>query len=467
MQSESKSSNILKVTAVFATVFCCVFTAITLKYLLVRHYGADRGYIYAGACIASTVCLIAAGMYFANSRKRLVSNIKELAAVSSAITVGFIVNLYLALLSVYLMPVALSAFIIAPLSRRHDAFVGNLMSNILTAAILMTEAVATGGEIEPIVVMLVAGIGGGSLISYNVSNDTKRLNYIIKGLVIGVSTAALVVAYLAARRAALQWATIYLAIGVASQLLLGLMLQPIFEAAFNLVTNSRLVELTDRNAPLMKRLSNEAPGTFSHSLAVANFAELCAVAIGENPYLARACAYYHDVGKLTNTEYFKENQSDYNPHDELLPEVSAEIIRSHTDEGLALCNRYRIPHEISHVTVQHHGTLLIPVFYEKAKGLTDGAVDQTEYSYHGITPRTKVAAIIMICDSGEAAIRAMDKPDGARVDKLIKGLIDSRIAAGQFDECDISLKDLTTIRRTIVSAYGGVFHKRLKYPKGN
>ena len=150
----------------------------------------------------------------------------------------------------------------------------------------------------------------------------------------------------------------------------------------------------------------------------------------------------------------------------MLPEVSAEIIRGHTIEGLKLCRKYRIPEEISHVTVQHHGTLLIPVFYEKAKKLTDGEVDPYEYSYHGVTPVTKIAAIIMICDSGEAAIRAMDKPNGEKVDKLIKSLIDSRIAAGQFDNCDISLRDLNTVRRTIVNSFGGMYHERLKYPDG-
>lgn len=468
MQAEKQArGTMLKVIGIFTIVFCVVFTAIACKYAFINRYGGSLGYMYGGACVASAVCIIAAAMYFGNSRKGLVGNLKKLAAVCTALTIGFLANLYLAIISVYLMPVALAAFIIAPLSRRRDAFVGNLMCNILTAAILLTESVTLGNDFMSILVMLIAGIGGGSLISYNVSNDTKRLSYVIKGIGIGALVALGVIAYLAACGKELYWPSIYLSIGLASQMLLGLILQPIFETVFNLITNSRLVDLTDRNAPLMKRLSSEAPGTFSHSLAVANFAELCAVAIGENPYLARACAYYHDVGKLLNKDYFKENQSDYNPHDEILPEVSAEIIRSHTEEGLRLCNEYRIPQEISHVTVQHHGTLLIPVFYQKAKDLTDSTVDTQEYCYHGITPRTKVAAIIMICDSGEAAIRAMDKPDGPRVDKMIKGLIDSRIAAGQFDDCDISLKDLTVIRQTIVSAYGGVFHKRLKYPKGN
>ncbi|MCL2375463.1 MAG: HDIG domain-containing protein, partial [Firmicutes bacterium] len=249
-------------------------------------------------------------------------------------------------------------------------------------------------------------------------------------------------------------------------LLIGMLLQPVLESVFNLLTDTRLVGFTDINAPLIKRLSVEAPGTFSHSLVVASFAEMCASSIGVNPYLARACAYYHDIGKLENSEYFKENQDEVNHHDNLLPEVSAEIVRAHTYGGLDLCEKHRIPREIAHVTVQHHGTMLIPVFYEKAKSLTDGEVAKEGYRYQGITPRSKVAAIIMLCDAAEAALRVMEQPNAKKVDKLLSGLISDRIATGQFDRCDISLAELNLIKKTITQAYGGIYHTRIKYPTG-
>ena len=241
---------------------------------------------------------------------------------------------------------------------------------------------------------------------------------------------------------------------------------PVLEKVFGLVTDNRLIELTDTRQPLLMRLAAEAPGTYNHSLAVANFAEMCANAIGEDPYFARAAAYYHDVGKLSNPFYFSENQAGYNPHDDILPEVSAEIIRKHTTEGYKLCREYGLPEEIAAVTVQHHGTLPMVVFYERAKRLTDGEVDIDDYSYHGTCPTSRIAAIIMICDSSEAAIRAMDRPDGERVDRLLRGIISDRISRGQFDNCSISLKELDIIRRTIISAYGGLFHTRIKYPGG-
>ncbi|MDE7107246.1 MAG: HDIG domain-containing protein, partial [Clostridiales bacterium] len=255
----------------------------------------------------------------------------------------------------------------------------------------------------------------------------------------------------------------YIGLSVAGEFLLTAVIVPLVEWIFNLTSDFKLMELINHKAPLIRRLSTEAPGTFNHCLAVANFAEICADAIGEDPYLARACAYYHDVGKLGNVEYFTENQAGYNPHDEILPEVSAEIIRKHTVDGYELCKKHHIPEEVAHITIEHHGTLPIMYFYNKAKSLTDGEVDMDEYRYYGEIPTGKMGAIIMICDSAEAAIRAMDNPTGDKVDKLLKGMIDDRLKQGQFDNCAITMKDLTAIRLAIVGAYGGLFHKRIKY----
>ncbi|MDE6398138.1 MAG: HDIG domain-containing protein, partial [Clostridiales bacterium] len=370
--------------------------------------------------------------------------------------------------SAYLMPAMLAAFIVATLSHGRDAFVANIFSNVVVFFVLMTQNHFTDIDYYGVVSKFAQGLTAGSVVAYWISNDTRRLNFLLKGMVVCAFSIGAVFAVTAAMgERHYSWMNLaFLATGTFGQVIVAVILQPILETAFNIVTNTRLVELTDHNAPLIKRLREEAPGTFSHCLAVANFAEVCASAIGENPYLARACAYYHDVGKIMNPQYFKENQGDVNPHDGLLPEVSAELIRSHSVDGKKLCDEYRIPQEISDITVQHHGTLPIYIFYVKAKQLTDGEVDLTDYSYHGCTPVSKVAAIIMLCDSGEAAIRAMDNPNAERVDKLLRSLINDRIQAGQFDNCDITLRDLDVIRQTIMDAYGGQFHKRLRYPDG-
>lgn len=464
------SGNVLRALCVYATASVVIIAAAVLKFTLMENIGSDfsvLSYILFAAIIV--VILLGHFIYLAFSRSELIGNLRVVAAIYTAIALTVVGNVYLESINSFLMPAMLAAFIVATLARGRDAFCANIFTNILILFILLTQNhLAAIGNYYILVSKFAQGLTAGTVVSYWLSSETRRLHFLLKGLVVALASVLAVFAVVAAfGEQILTPADMgFLAAGTLGQVVLAVVLQPVFEAVFNLVTDTRLVELTDHNAPLIKRLKEEAPGTFIHSLAVANFAEVCASAIGEDPYLARACAYYHDVGKLINPLHFKENQPDGNPHDGLLPEVSAEIIRNHSTEGKKLCDEYRIPPEISDITVEHHGTLPIYVFYNKAKQLTDGEVDISEYSYHGHTPVSKIAAIIMLCDSGEAAIRAMDNPDAQRVDKLLRQLISDRINAGQFDDCDITMRDLDIIRTTIIAAYGGQFHKRLKYPDG-
>ncbi len=392
---------------------------------------------------------------------------KEQLAIVFIIGFTYTICLYLALISVYIMPIFLCALILAQLGQRSKAQFSNFLTMIFITYALMIHSLLTGESLLPVLVMMVSGLLCGGLSSIAISKDSSRLMFMWKSALICVtSIGTMAILSLILLDESFIDNLIYMCLSAAINFAFGLILSPLVERIFNLITNARLMELTSHNSPLISRLLKEAPGTFNHSLAVASFAEMCAANIGENPYLARACAYYHDVGKLANPLYFKENQSDYNPHDDILPEVSADILRSHTSEGLRLCKENHIPEEISHVTIQHHGTMLIPVFYFKAQKLTDGTVDPAGYCYHGETPKTKLAALVMICDSSEAAIRAMDKPDGDKVDKLLRKLIYDRLERGQFDDCKITMRELSIIRETIINAYGGLFHKRLQYPEG-
>ena len=449
-----------------------IVAAVILKFtLLERITGmkpASVAYVLFSLIIA--VIFFSYYIYAVCSRSELVKNRRLFAAVNTAIAITVVTNIYAERYSAFLMPCMMAAYIIAVISHGRDAFVANVFTNVLIFFILIVQKNLPGGSVDyyAVISKFAQGLIGGTVVAYWVSNNRRRLHFLLKGLLVGVFSVLAVFAMFAAfgEEPYSPKSIGLLAAGTLGQVVIAFILQPIFESVFNLVTDSRLIELTDHNMPLIKRLKEEAPGTFNHSLAVANFAELCAIAIGENPYLARACAYYHDVGKLVNPQFFKENQSEINPHDGLLPEVSAEIIRGHTTEGKRLCDENRIPPEVSDVTIEHHGTLPVYVFYNKAKQLTDGDVDIADYSYRAKTPVSKSAAIIMLCDSGEAAIRAMDNPDAERVDKLLRTLISQRIAAGQFDDCDITLRDLDVIRQTIISGFGGQFHKRLRYPDG-
>lgn len=451
-----------------------IITATVLKYVFVDgFYGKSSVITYLSIAFAFLLLYSAFAIYCFFSRFELIMNFKYLMAQVSAITFTYILCIYAEILDIFLMPVFLTAYLIAPLSRRSDAVICNFICNLFVNITLMCEGYlihADGLSYISVAIMFTVGFILGVLVSYTVSYNVKKLSFIIKGVIVSLISLVVIVALSVMPFQSFSDILPHIAfmlIAVVAQLILAILLQPVFESVFNLVTNARLIELTDHNAPLIKRLLEEAPGTFNHSLMVANYAEVCATAIGENPYLARACAYYHDIGKLVNPKYFSENQSDYNPHDDILPEVSADIIRNHARQGYSLCKEYRIPEEVANVTIEHHGTLPLAVFYQKAKQLTDSFVDVKDYSYVGPTPKTKIAAIIMLCDSGEAAIRAMDNPDAEKVDKLLHSLINQRISQGQFDNCDITLRDLDVIRTTIIDAFGGQYHRRVKYPGGN
>ncbi len=457
--------------AIISMVVCSAVTLLSAIIKLLIFCGKSYYIEYLFFSIAFVIISFAHFLHLSKTRIKLLRSPKNFALVHTINATCYIACIYLEIVSIYAMPILLASLLIAQLSTGKDSFSANLFISTKMAMTLFVQYLINGNSLAPIAVMFLSSLIFGSIAAYWVSSGAKRLIYLTKALLVTIGCVLLIIGLSlafgdSAKMFIERRLLVILVISTVAQSFVAISLQPVLESIFNLVTNSRLVELIDHNSPLIKKLIEEAPGTFTHSLAVANFAEMCASAIGENPYLARACAYYHDIGKLSNPMYFKENQADSNPHDELLPEVSADIIRSHTTEGKRMCEEYRIPNEILDVTIQHHGTLPILMFYNKAKQLTDGEVDLNEYCYRGIKPETKIAAIIMICDSGEAAIRAMDNPDGEKVDKLLKSLIDERIRLGQFDNCNITLSELTKIRETIINGYGGQYHKRLTYPDG-
>ncbi len=212
-------------------------------------------------------------------------------------------------------------------------------------------------------------------------------------------------------------------------------------------------------------MKEKAPGTYSHSVVVSQLVEACAKAIGEDSELARAAAYYHDVGKLKGPEMFAENQTDYNFHDDITPELSVDIIRSHARNGAQLIRKSRLPEFFADVAVQHHGTMPIKYFYYKALKMSDGELNIDNYSYTGPTPSSKIAAIIMIADASEAATRTLPERTPEKVEEFVRMLIEERLDMGQFDNCNITMRELTVIRGTIVNQLSGVYHSRVVYPK--
>ena len=255
----------------------------------------------------------------------------------------------------------------------------------------------------------------------------------------------------------------YIAANAVFSVLIILALLPIFESLFSRTTNIKLIELSDFNSPLLKRLMEEAPGTYHHSLMTASIAGNAAEAIGENAILARVCAYYHDIGKLKNPEYFIENQNrGKNPHDEISPSMSGLVLISHVKDGVALAKEYNIDKIIADAINQHHGTSLIQYFYYKALE-KDSNVNEQDFRYPGQKPTTKIAAILMIADSVEAISRTLKETSAGKLKETVEKVINNKFADGQFSDCPITLKDLFEISESVTNTLCSIYHARIEY----
>ncbi|MBI9100875.1 MAG: HDIG domain-containing protein [Spirochaetales bacterium] len=239
---------------------------------------------------------------------------------------------------------------------------------------------------------------------------------------------------------------------------------PFIEHLLNAATPSRLMELSDLNTPLFKRMLVLAPGTYGHSISVANLAESASREIGANALLARVGAYYHDIGKIDQAEYFAENQTVGNKHDELKPTLSTTVIKTHVKIGVEKGKELTLPKEVIDIIDQHHGSGLISYFYIQAMKEQNGKVKPEDFSYHGIPPQSREAAIVMLADSVEAASRTLVKPNVAKLEKFIWEIIMDKVEKQQMRGCELTFRDLETIKKTFVQILAGHFHTRIEYP---
>lgn len=241
-----------------------------------------------------------------------------------------------------------------------------------------------------------------------------------------------------------------------------------YERVFKLTTDITLLELSDRNHPLLKKLFMKAPGTFNHSMMMGNLAEKAADEIGANSILVRVGCYFHDIGKMNKPEYFIENQFDrFNRHELLKPSVSAKIIIAHVKEGVELAKEHKLPQKIIDFIPQHHGTTLVSFFYDKAMNQTNlfkESVEDVTYRYPGPKPQTKEAGIIMLADTVEAITRTLDDRSANKIEKTIDDVIKARFMEGELDECELTLKDLTKIKQAFLQVIMASYHSRIKYP---
>jgi putative nucleotidyltransferase with HDIG domain len=361
----------------------------------------------------------------------------------------------------YGIPFAFGALLTTLLVDVHLGIVSTILLAVLTGLFY--------GDIDVAAYLIVGSLGA----IYSIRQYRDRAAILKAGFTIGVVNILALGALNVLRQApvrvsdAMDQLVLALVSGILSSALASMLL-PGLEAIFKIVTDIRLLELSNLNAPLLRTLSMEAPGTYHHCLMVATLAEDAAEAIGANPLLARVAAYYHDIGKVKKPEFFVENQSgDPNKHEELPPQTSCRILAGHVHEGLQLAKEAGLPQLISDMIPQHHGTRIMTYFYQKAKDsacVKDAELNDADFRYPGPKPQSREAAIMMMADTVEAASRTLAEPTKPQIRKMIDRLIDAIIGENQFVECDITLKDVQRVKDSFFKILTGTFHHRIDYP---
>jgi len=358
------------------------------------------------------------------------------------------------------IPVLFAVMLISILVDYNVAFITNI-------ALTLSISIITKGNMQ----FLFTSVISGTFAALFVSKAIQRSKISLAGFICGMMNVSVVAAlgfiYRDNMDSILKDSAFAFANGIVCVIItLGTL--PFWESVFNVVTPMKLLELINPNQPLMKRLLMEAPGTYHHSIMVGNLAEIAIESIGGNPLLARAGAYYHDIGKLKRPDFFKENQTSKNPHDKITPNLSKLIITSHTADGVEIAEKYKIPVPVKDIIEQHHGTTMVAYFYHKAKANGNGNADEIrpeDFRYPGPKPSTREAAVVMLADSVEAAVRSMPDKSEGKMEGMIRKIIKDKLDDGQFDLCNLTLKDLNDIANAFMNILGGYYHKREQYPE--
>lgn len=369
------------------------------------------------------------------------------------------------LINVYLAPVALGAMLLTGLINPRVGLTAGVTLSLTMASLSAGSSNVYSSEM---VHLLLLGIIGSVVVTQFLMSKPQRVRVVVCGGLIAVLNLVVMLAVGLMTSSNISHVLGNAIWSMAGGLLSGLIavgFQPVFEAAFNLATPSKLLELANPNQPLLRRLLIEAPGTYHHSIVVANLSEAAAEKIGANPLLARTGAYFHDIGKLKRPLYFKENQRGENPHDRTDAYVSAAIVTSHTRDGLQLAQKHHLPPEIQRIIAEHHGDTPVMYFYHKALQQADGKpVDIADFRYGGHPPATKESAIVMLADTIEAAVRSMADPTPQAIRRFIERLVRGKLEDGQLSNSPLTLKDIDGVCEAFSSVLSGVFHERIEYP---
>ncbi len=446
---------------------------ITLVYFCVAFNGEFALGVGSTISLYALVVLLLFVLYFCFKFSRSQASGRDYLVVAIAVLVPLIISAaFIRYVNYFLIPLSLSSMLCATLLGKKEGMYVCFIETLLTVLLVIVynmafESISLFSATTIITVKFIAGM----LSLFFIKENYDRVKFIITGIsvgfVAGIFTFLISILHLDWTVFDAMITGVWVLVAEVGGVLICLILCPIMEWAFRLNTNMQLLSYISYDQPLLKELAEKAPGTFNHCIQVGNFAERCAYAIGENVNLAKAAGYYHDVGKLESPEFFTENQNGgYNPHDDLIFDTSVKIITRHTEVGYNMLTKKRFPKVICDVAREHHGVTPLNYFYVKAQNITEGAVDSQAYRYPGPRPTTKISAIVMIADSVEAASRSMrstDKRD--ELDALISNVIREKREDGEFDDCNITMKELSIIKDTLIECLVGSSHSRISYPK--
>ena len=422
--------------------------------------------VYLGGALLVLAVLIHLRLMVRLVAKHILQDLRKAAVLSIVLALSFGISYALStFVNAYLSTTVLASMLLAALLGHAAASACFATVPVLTA--VFAVGISSGFSADTLAVLLAGLISSVVCIRF-LMGKPQRTRMLLCGLVAAATSAVTVLAtglLSSLPIDSVRINTLWVAAGGAISALIAVGLQPLFEAVFNLATPSKLLELSNPNQPLLRRLLLEASGTYHHSIVVANLAEAAAEKIGANPLLARTAAYYHDIGKLKRPLYFKENQMGVNPHDNADPRISAAILTSHTRDGYQLAQKYRLPREIQQIILEHHGDTPVMYFYHKATQQANGKpVDIADFRYAGPRPSTKESTVVMLADTVEAAVRSMSTPTPERIEEFIIRLVRGKLEDGQLSDSPITLQDIDGICSAFCQVLHGVFHERIEYP---
>ncbi|MDL2319285.1 HDIG domain-containing protein [Eubacteriales bacterium OttesenSCG-928-A19] len=420
-----------------------------------------------GVGLLSLLTVVALFFHIMEFDLALMTGIRNVLLLASIFLIMLSISVLISNVDPLLSPVAMVALLTTALLSPTLAITSNLLALMLVSVL----TISTGQSFsQQMLYLVVSGALSAPVGIYVASRfRQQRISVLLAGISMAVVNFVAMISIGLLTNNELRTVlskAVYTAGGSVLAAILCMGAQPILEWLFNLVTPFKLMELSNPNQPLLRRLLVETPGTYHHSIMVANLAEAAAEAVGADPLLTRVGSYYHDIGKLKRPLYFKENQMGDNPHDRTDPRVSAAIIIEHVTDGVRMAKDHRVPEQIADFIIQHHGDTTVSYFLHKMKSMEGGGdADPADFQYPGPKPQTVETAIVMLADTVEAAIRAGGDQPADVIESRIRQLVKEKIDMGQLDESPLRYADVEKIVHTFTQVLIGIYHKRIEYPQ--